>query len=156
MANGDEALAAGLDVVGSGDDKRQGYDEINKTRDYIAGVLRRWFGVGAVTTQERVVTQHVFGSIPATAVPSISETASFPLPFASVPITHVDYIGGRNEAAGAPVVVTGLVDVAPTTMGKGVAPTLTGVTVVINRSDGANLSNGWNYYYAITATGVLA
>ncbi|WP_161594084.1 SGNH/GDSL hydrolase family protein [Microbacterium sp. RG1] len=36
MANGDDALAAGMDIVRSTDDRRQGYDEDNKTRDYIA------------------------------------------------------------------------------------------------------------------------
>lgn len=36
MANGDAAAAAGMDVVASTDDRRDGYDEINKTRDYIA------------------------------------------------------------------------------------------------------------------------
>lgn len=36
MANGDAAAAAGMDVVASTDDRRNGYDEINKTRDYIA------------------------------------------------------------------------------------------------------------------------
>jgi hypothetical protein len=36
MANGDAALAAGMDVVPATADRRQGYDEINKTRDYIA------------------------------------------------------------------------------------------------------------------------
>ncbi|RZU64611.1 hypothetical protein EV379_0914 [Microterricola gilva] len=36
MANGDAAAAAGMDVVPGASDRRQGYDEINKTRDYIA------------------------------------------------------------------------------------------------------------------------
>lgn len=36
MANGDKALAAGMDVVAGTADRRLGYDEINKTRDYIA------------------------------------------------------------------------------------------------------------------------
>jgi hypothetical protein len=36
MANGDAALAAGMDVVVSTQDIRLAYDEINKTRDYIA------------------------------------------------------------------------------------------------------------------------
>lgn len=36
MANGDAALAAGMDVVPGTDDIRLSYDEINKTRDYIA------------------------------------------------------------------------------------------------------------------------
>ena len=36
MANGDAAVAAGMDVVSGTADRRLGYDEINKTRDYIA------------------------------------------------------------------------------------------------------------------------
>jgi len=38
VANGDAAFAAGMDVVPSIADKRLGYDEINKTRDYIAAL----------------------------------------------------------------------------------------------------------------------
>jgi len=36
MANGDAAAAAGMDTVAGTADLRQGYDEINKTRDYQA------------------------------------------------------------------------------------------------------------------------
>lgn len=36
MANGDDAIAAGMDVVFGTADRREGYDEINKTRDYVA------------------------------------------------------------------------------------------------------------------------
>ena len=36
MANGDAAVAAGMDKVLGTADRRLGYDEINKTRDYIA------------------------------------------------------------------------------------------------------------------------
>ncbi|SDP07330.1 hypothetical protein SAMN04487788_1947 [Microbacterium testaceum StLB037] len=36
MATGDDALAAGMDVVPGTADRRLGYEEINKTRDYIA------------------------------------------------------------------------------------------------------------------------
>lgn len=36
MANGDAAVAAGMDVVSPTADRRIGYDEINKTRDYVA------------------------------------------------------------------------------------------------------------------------
>lgn len=36
MANGDDAAAAGLDTVPGSADRRNGYDEINKTRDYVA------------------------------------------------------------------------------------------------------------------------
>lgn len=36
MANGDDALAAGMDIVLGTEDIRMSYDETNKTRDYIA------------------------------------------------------------------------------------------------------------------------
>lgn len=35
MANGDAALAAGMDILSGDDDRRNGWDEENKTRDYI-------------------------------------------------------------------------------------------------------------------------
>lgn len=38
MANGDAAAAAGYDTVPGTADRRQGYDEINKTRDYVANL----------------------------------------------------------------------------------------------------------------------
>lgn len=38
MANGDEAVADGMDKVLGTADRRLGYDEINKTRDYIARI----------------------------------------------------------------------------------------------------------------------
>ena len=41
MANGDAAAIDGMDLVAATDDRRQGYDEINKTRDYIAGRIPR-------------------------------------------------------------------------------------------------------------------
>jgi len=37
MANGDAAAAAGMDVVSGAADIKKSYDEINKTRDYLAG-----------------------------------------------------------------------------------------------------------------------
>lgn len=42
MANGDAAAAAGMDVVPGTADRRTGYDEINKTRDYVADVKTTW------------------------------------------------------------------------------------------------------------------
>lgn len=38
MPNGDAAAAAGMDLVGDGEDRRDGWDEINKTRDYIVTI----------------------------------------------------------------------------------------------------------------------
>jgi hypothetical protein len=41
MANGDAAAAAGMDVVPGTAKVRLGYDEINKSRDYVAGFAKR-------------------------------------------------------------------------------------------------------------------
>ncbi|QDZ14758.1 tail fiber domain-containing protein [Humibacter ginsenosidimutans] len=43
MAHGDAAAADGMAVVSGTADRRQGYDEINLTRDYVAGRLRTDF-----------------------------------------------------------------------------------------------------------------
>lgn len=47
MAAGDDAAAAGMDVVAQTGYVRQGATEINKTRDYVADVKRK-VTVGAV------------------------------------------------------------------------------------------------------------
>ncbi len=41
MANGDAAAAAGMDIVAGTAPRRLGYDEINKSRDYIANRAKR-------------------------------------------------------------------------------------------------------------------
>jgi hypothetical protein len=41
MANGDNAAAAGMDVVPGTAKVRLGYDEINKSRDYVANYAKR-------------------------------------------------------------------------------------------------------------------
>lgn len=41
MANGDAAAAAGMDIVPGTAPVRNGYDEINKSRDYVANYARR-------------------------------------------------------------------------------------------------------------------
>lgn len=41
MANGDEAASAGMDVVPATALVRDGYDEMNKTRDYVATYATR-------------------------------------------------------------------------------------------------------------------
>ncbi len=47
MAYGDDAIAQGMDVVLPTDDRRVGYDEINKSRDYTARLQRRFsYGTG--------------------------------------------------------------------------------------------------------------
>lgn len=41
MANGDAAIAAGMVTVASTAQVRLGYDEMNKTRDYVANYAKR-------------------------------------------------------------------------------------------------------------------
>lgn len=41
MANGDNAAAAGMDIVPGTAQVRLGYDEINKSRDYVAAYASR-------------------------------------------------------------------------------------------------------------------
>lgn len=154
MANGDAAAAAGMDIVLETDDRRMGYDEINKTRDYIAEQALRWVQLDGVDSEVRTITQHGIGKIAGVAAGSITEAVSFPRPFASIPVTHVDYIGGKaTPAAFDPA---GLIDIAPPTFGKGISPSTSGLTVIIRRADGANMSVGYDYYYSVTATGVPA
>lgn len=49
MANGDAAAAAGFDTVASSASAQLGYDEINKTRDYVAAVKTQTYTVGKFT-----------------------------------------------------------------------------------------------------------
>lgn len=72
MANGDDAAAAGMDVVPGTMSVRDGYDEINKTRDYIAQRTETVTpvakgGTGATT---------VAGAKTALGIPEVSSTAS--------------------------------------------------------------------------------
>jgi hypothetical protein len=70
MATGDAALAAGFDLVLPTDDARMAWDEINKSRDYIAAVWNeRGFFVGATTgggdpIPGLVTVNHTLGTIP--------------------------------------------------------------------------------------------
>jgi hypothetical protein len=51
MANGDAAAAAGMDVVPGTAKVRLGYDEINKTRDYVAQRANRsYLGITVAST----------------------------------------------------------------------------------------------------------
>lgn len=72
MANGDAAAAAGMDLVASTDDRRDGWDEINKTRDYIAERTNAVTpvekgGTGGVTVAEATANLHVWRNSGATA-----------------------------------------------------------------------------------------
>lgn len=55
MANGDAALEAGMDILDGNEDRREGYDEINKSRDYVAqffNAAKAWVTAGFLGKSE--------------------------------------------------------------------------------------------------------
>lgn len=72
MANGDAAVAAGMDKVLGTADRRLGYDEINKTRDYIAPLLgTRQVDKGGTGATTAAGARTNLGVPDATAVPTL-------------------------------------------------------------------------------------
>jgi hypothetical protein len=64
MEIGDDAIAAGMDIVLGTDDRRNGYEEINKTRDYVAGVINSKVdkpGDGALMARREPGSAHSIG-----------------------------------------------------------------------------------------------
>lgn len=107
MANGDDALAAGMEILSGNEDRREGYDEINKTRDYIASffaTVRTW-AEGLFLPKADVYdgTGSVFGKVPRydsvgrliTASPSANNQAT--------PKSYVDNAIASIPAPPAPV-----------------------------------------------------
>src|SRR5690606_23793059 len=80
MANGDAAAAAGMDVLTGNEDRRLGYDEINKTRDYIADRTSEVTpiakgGTGATTAAAARINL----GIPEIAPPNSAEPGELPI-----------------------------------------------------------------------------
>lgn len=151
MANGDEATAAGMDVVdGFTADHRLGYDEINKTRDYIAAATplshRQIDGVNSVA---RTVIQSGTGRIAGVAATSITVPITFPVPFASFPDVTFDAAGLEAKGAFDPATgaQTGLYSYHHST-------SATGFTGTIGKETAMNPT--FDYYYTWIAIGVLA
>lgn len=97
MANGDAAAAAGMDLVSGTADRRLGYDEINKTRDYIAGRTLR-HARGQLTT----------GSLAASNTASRKIAVDFPAGrFTAPPIVLITSGGTRVSCAAEDVTTTG-------------------------------------------------
>lgn len=72
MTNGDEAGAAGMDVVAGTADRRLGYDEINKTRDYVAQ-----HAAALTTAVGRKVEKPVDGALMARIEPGSTHSIGF-------------------------------------------------------------------------------
>jgi hypothetical protein len=92
MANGDAAAAAGLDIVPGTAKRNLGYDEINKTRDYIALTPIVRGGTGATTAaQARTNLGAMDAAATADTIPNGAGNGSIQ--------DDVDYVAGLATAA---------------------------------------------------------
>lgn len=68
MTNGDAALAAGMDILDGTEDRRNGWDEINRSRDYIAGFAAgiRSIAAGGTGADNAAAALANLGGIPTT------------------------------------------------------------------------------------------
>ena len=102
----------------------------------------------------KMVTQYGIGKIAGAGAPFVTETVTFPVEFASVPVIQGGFIGARTpQGAFDPV---GLNPYSSAAVGTAVVPTTTGLTMYIHDTRGKNLSTSWDFYYSWSATGVLA
>jgi hypothetical protein len=101
----------------------------------------------------RFLIQQGIGRIAGANAASVSEAVTFPVAFAAVPMVVCQHIGGRTTGA---FNTTGLIEIAVPVMGQPVVPSTTGFTAKIHRTDGANLSTGFDMYYSWLAIGVAA
>ena len=99
------------------------------------------------------ITQIGIGMIAGAATTAISKAVVFPVAFASTPVVHVEHIGVRLTGAFNPA---GLTDQTIRNDGRGSAPSTTGLTVTIHRTDELALSASYDYYYSWIAIGVKA
>lgn len=100
MANGDDALAAGMDILNGNEDRREGYDEINKTRDYIAQRTSAVTpiekgGTGATTAE----TARAALGIPEIAPPNSAEAGELPIYNANGQLTTANPTLGGHAAS---------------------------------------------------------
>lgn len=126
-------------------------DRVHLTSLDLGPLMRRQ--LDTTNTYPRMKIQTGTGRITGVAAASISETVTFPVAFSGVPQIMGGYIGGRTPQGGS-FNDTALVDVAPTTIGKVYSPSTTGLTVAIHRTDAANLSATYDYYYSWIAIGL--
>lgn len=66
MANGDDAIDAGMPVVLGTEDRRDGYDEINLSRDFIAGGPNYWLTGLAISAPKAASARAALGVSPTT------------------------------------------------------------------------------------------
>lgn len=107
MADGDAAAAAGLSIVSGGADRRDGYKEINKTRDYLADVLTRLGRLG----RREAAGSFTTSTLGSTATQTV--TITYPAGrFSVAPALFVEPGEGRvtvtivsNSATGATVIL---------------------------------------------------
>lgn len=77
MANGDAAALKGMDVVSGTADRRLGYDEINKTRDYVAAEIdARTSGLAgkAASSHNHAAGDITSGTLSTSRIPNLSAT----------------------------------------------------------------------------------
>ena len=101
----------------------------------------------------KMVTQYGIGKITGLAATIISETVTFPVAFASVPVVIANSIGGRANGAFDP---SGLFAPSGREFSPIEATSATSFNMNIRRADFANLDATKDYYYSWAATGVLA
>ena len=101
----------------------------------------------------KMVTQYGIGKLNGGDTRWPSETFTFPVAFASVPIVHVSYMGAR--AAGAFNTV-GVGEYSGDSFARFYGASTTGATAGMARANGVALSASWDFYYSWSATGVLA
>lgn len=99
------------------------------------------------------ITQIGIGKVAGAAAAQVTASVTFPVSFASIPVITGGYVGVRTTGAFNPA---SLADFAPNVIGKVYGASTTGLTVLIHRTDGSNLTTGWDFYYSWTATGVPA
>jgi hypothetical protein len=130
-----------------------GLESVSAAFTTIASSIFSELQLDTTNSDGRFIVQHGIGRIAGAAAAQISEAVTFPVAFASTPMIQCSHIGGRATGAFNPV---GLTEVAFQTIGRGIIPSTTGFTAHIHRTDGANLSASFDYYYSWIAIGVAA
>lgn len=149
MAIGDDATAAGLPVLTGAEDLRDGWIEINRTRDHVAALMLPRRQIDTTNSRVPVIVQHGAGKVAGAASATVSESVFFPVAFASVPIVLISFAGTKAGAGGSwDLAGTG----ATSAMASAEGPSTAGFTARI-RHLSANLSATNDYYYTWIAIG---